>query len=123
MCVALFSIRPQFAQQILCGIKKFEFRTKLCKRNVTKMIVYATKPIGMIVGEVEIETTISKPVEELWKIVYKDAGISKVEFDQYFCGRTYAYAYKLKNPIFYKQEIPLERFGISRAPQSYCYID
>lgn len=123
MSAALFSIRPQFVQAILRGEKKFEFRTKICKRKLTTMFIYATKPIGMIVGEVNIETVISEDPEELWKLTRDGAGISKSEFDQYFRGREKAYAYKLKNPIFYNEAMILEDFGIKRAPQSYCYIE
>lgn len=123
MSAALFSIRPQFAQAILRGEKKFEFRTKVCKRKLTTMFIYATKPIGMVIGEVSIETVISEEPEELWKLTHNDAGISKSEFDQYFRGREKAYAYKLRNPVAYNQGILLEDLGIKRAPQSYCYIE
>lgn len=122
MSAALFSIKPQFAQAILRGEKKFEFRTKACKCKLTTMFIYATKPIGMVIGEVSIETVISEEPEELWKLTHNDAGISKSEFDQYFQGRKKAYAYKLRNPIAYNQGILLEDLGIKRAPQSYCYI-
>ena len=121
--IALFSIHPQFAQQILCGKKKFEFRTKLCKRKITKMLIYATQPIGMIIGEAEVETMISEQPEKLWELACEDAGISKIEYDRYFAGRENACAYKLRNPVFYDSVIPLEYFGITHAPQSYCYID
>lgn len=123
MSAALFSIRPQFAQAILRGEKKFEFRTKVCKRKLTTMFIYATKPIGMVIGEVSIETVISEEPEELWKLTHNDAGISKSEFDQYFREREKAYAYKLRNPIAYSEGILLEDLGIKRAPQSYCYIE
>ena len=123
MSAALFSIRPQFAQAILRGEKKFEFRTKACKRKLTTMFIYATKPIGMVIGEVSIETVISEEPEELWKLTHNAAGISKSEFDQYFREREKAYAYKLRNPIAYNQGILLEDLGIKQAPQSYCYME
>ncbi len=87
------------------------------------MLIYATKPVSMVIGEAEVELMISEQPEKLWELAYEDAGISKLEFDRYFEGREYACAYKLKNPVFYDSALALENLGILHAPQSYCYID
>ena len=45
----LLSIKPTFVEEIFKGDKKFEFRRTIFKRkDIKKVVVYATKPIGKI---------------------------------------------------------------------------
>ena len=41
------------------------------------MLIYATKPVSMVIGEAEVELMISEQPEKLWELAYEDAGISK----------------------------------------------
>jgi len=48
----LLSIKPEYAEKILNGEKKYEFRKVLPKnKSITKVIIYATMPIGKVIGE------------------------------------------------------------------------
>ena len=47
----LLSIKPEFVKEIFEGRKKFEYRKSIFTKDVTSVIVYSTKPEGMIVGE------------------------------------------------------------------------
>ncbi len=48
----LLSIKPKFAAAIFAGEKQFEFRRAIFKNtNVKKVYVYASKPIGLVIGE------------------------------------------------------------------------
>lgn len=51
----LLSIKPQFANAIFNGGKRFEYRKVIFKKKVSSIQVYVTKPIGKIVGEFEID--------------------------------------------------------------------
>ena len=52
----ILSIKPQFAEKIFEGSKKFEFRRSIFKNpNVKIIIVYGSAPISKIIGEFEIE--------------------------------------------------------------------
>lgn len=53
MATAIFSIHPQFADLILSGEKKFEFRRIPAKRDIDKILIYATAPVCAVVGEVK----------------------------------------------------------------------
>ncbi len=44
-CIALMSIHPQYANAIVEGTKRVEFRKRPLARNVTHVIVYATAPV------------------------------------------------------------------------------
>ncbi|MDE5767136.1 MAG: ASCH domain-containing protein [Malacoplasma sp.] len=50
----LISIKPEYVKNILKGIKKYEYRTKLPKEKISKIIIYCTSPIKKVVAEVDI---------------------------------------------------------------------
>ena len=77
-----FSVRQPFAAEIMCGIKKIEYRTRSTSRR-GRVYVYATKspdldwyadmglqpgdlPVGVLVGTVEIIDCREKPDEYEW---------------------------------------------------------
>ena len=122
MVNALFSIRPPYADAILRGDKRVEFRKHACKRPVTRMFIYATKPIASIVGEAAVTKVLSRPPSDLWELTHAYAGISEDRFDRYFDGCEQACAYFLTRPMRYQGPIALDRLGIWRPPQSFCYL-
>ncbi|PIT15425.1 hypothetical protein BGI32_05715 [Snodgrassella alvi] len=121
----LMSIKPEYAEKILNGDKKFEFRKILPKnREVAKVIIYATLPVGKVIGEFEISDFISTSPSELWQLTKKSAGITKSFFDDYFNDRETAHAIRVGVVKRYKKEKLLEDFLKSnQAPQSFCYIN
>lgn len=121
----LLSIKPEYAEKILDGRKRFEFRKAIPKnQNIKTVVIYATKPVGKIVGEFDIDSILSAAPRELWRKTAKFSGISKFFFDRYFCGRNIAHAIAVKNVRQYDSPIELGTvLGHSNAPQSFCYID
>jgi len=120
----LLSIKPKFAAAILSGKKQFEFRRAIfSNKKVKKVYVYASHPIGLIIGEFEIDTIISMDPESLWKATQEAAGISKQYFDEYFEGKEYAHALKVRSVRPYKKPKSLmDMFNIERPPQSFMYV-
>lgn len=119
----LLSIKPEFVHEIFQGRKKFEYRKSIFSKHVTKVIVYSTKPEGMIVGEFSIKSILQYEPKELWKKTHNESGISKQFFDEYFEGRDKGYALQIENPILYEEPIdPFKIFDVFVAPQSFRYI-
>lgn len=118
----LLSINPEHVENILQGNKTYEFRKILCKRKVDIIVIYATYPVKLIVGEVEVLDIIEMDKEQLWKLTEKRAGISKDFFDQYYEGRETAVAYKLGKVLKYDIPYSLDKIGVKMAPQSYMYL-
>lgn len=118
----IISINPEFVEKILNGTKKYEFRTKAAKQDINAIIIYSTWPTKKVVAEAEILDVIEMEPESLWKETKKFSGIDKEYFDQYFKGRTVAYAYKLGKVTVYKNPKELVDFGIGFAPQSFVYL-
>lgn len=120
----LLSIKPEFVEQIALGSKLYEYRKRIFKKQVDKVVIYASKPVGKIVGEFTIEDIIHEEPDVLWKLTKEYSGISKEFFNEYFENREEAFAIKIKN--FYEYEEPIDpriKFDNFTAPQSYMYID
>ncbi|AWK43912.1 ASCH domain-containing protein [Photorhabdus laumondii subsp. laumondii] len=120
----LLSIKPEYVDRILDGSKKFEFRKIAFKNNqVQSVVIYATMPIGMIVGEFEIKEIISNSPSVVWEMTHKFAGTTKDFFDSYFEGREKAVAISIGNVKKYDKPLPLNMLGQGiTAPQSYRYL-
>lgn len=73
----LLSIKPEYVRKIFAGTKKYEYRKSIFTKHVDKVVVYATKPMGMIVGEFSVEEVLVGEPEILWKETHEVSGISK----------------------------------------------
>jgi len=119
----LLSIKPKYAELILEGEKKYEFRRAIFKNpSVKKVVIYASSPISKVVGEFEIEDILSLKLSELWKHTMEHSGIDKDFYDSYFSGKDIGHAIKVKSVKRYKKHKELKEFDINYAPQSFAYI-
>ena len=73
MSAMLLSIKPQYAEMIIKGTKKYEFRTRKCRDDIKKIIFYATAPKSQVVGEAEIESVLVGKPTAIWKKVVVQA--------------------------------------------------
>ena len=84
----LLSIKPEFADKIFNGTKKYEFRRSIFKKKEVKtVVVYASSPVQKIIGEFEIETIIKEKVNRLWNLTKDFSGISEEYFFEYFINK------------------------------------
>jgi len=119
----LLSIKPKYAELILEGEKKYEFRRSIFKNpSVKKVVIYASSPISKVVGEFEIEDILSLNLAELWKHTMEHSGIDKEFYDNYFSGKDVGHAIKVKSAKRYAKHKDLKDFDINYAPQSFAYI-
>lgn len=118
----LLSIKPQFAIQIFNGAKKFEYRRSIFKEKVERIIVYASSPTQMIIGEFWIKDIFFEEIDSLWSRTQRYSGISKQYFYSYFYDKDKGYAIKVGKLIRYHKPKPLHpTYGI-KPPQSFAYI-
>lgn len=118
----LLSINPEHVENIINGTKKFEYRKILAKGEISKIIIYETRPTKKIVAEVEILELIIKSPKELWNATKDSSGISKLFFDEYFKDKEKACAYKLGDIKVFKKPKELASYGVKSAPQSFLYL-
>jgi len=120
----LLSIKPEYASRIFDGTKRFEYRRSIFTRNdVTNAVVYASLPIGKVIGEFAIRRVISASPLKLWRETRDHAGITKRAFFEYFRGITVGHAIEIKQYTLYNPPLPLyESFGVT-PPQSFMYVN
>lgn len=119
---ALLSIKPEFALQIFTGEKKFEYRRKIFKQPVETIIVYASSPLKMVIGEFEVEELIWDELDNLWDRTKSASGITKEYFFQYFDQKKRGYAIKIGKATQFENPLPLkETYGVI-PPQSFAYV-
>ena len=120
----LLSVKPRFAEAILAGVKTFEFRRALFRRqNIKTVVLYASSPTCKVVGEFTIDQVLSLTPDALWGETQDGGGIDRDFFDRYFEGRDTAHALKVKRARRYRWPLSLQKdLGITHPPQSFCYL-
>jgi predicted transcriptional regulator len=120
----LLSIKPEFAERIFDGSKKYEFRKVIFKNQEIKtIVVYASAPIKKVIGEFEIDSIINDYLEDLWEKTKQSAGIDEDFFYKYFAGCEMGYAIKVKKIKKYKKPLCLKKDYKLLPPQSFLYLD
>jgi predicted transcriptional regulator len=119
----LLSIKPEYAEKILDGTKKYEFRRSVFKNpDIRTIVIYASSPVQKVVGEFEIDTILTIELETLWNKTKKFAGISKEYFMEYFESKEKGYAIKIKSTKKYEDWLSIgEKFN-AKPPQSFLYL-
>ena len=119
----ILPIAPRYIEKIFSGEKKYEYRKRLCKNDISKIYLYATAPVKGIVGEVEVIEKMEEDTKKLWSLTSNYSGIDIDFYNKYFRNCTKACAYKLGKVIKYKNKIPLQYIGITHIIQSFVYIN
>lgn len=119
----MLSIKPEYVKKILNGTKKYEYRRRLAKMKSTIILIYSTYPIMKVVGQVKILGTMIDSPAVLWEKTKKNSGISKKNYQKYFCGCDIAYAYKLGEVEIFDYPKSLSEYNVKSAPQSFIYVN
>jgi predicted transcriptional regulator len=123
----LLSVRPRFAESILTGAKTAEIRRQRpAVHPGTLVIIYATRPVGAIVGTARIAGVSRGTPDEMWELHHARAGITRPEFDDYLSGAETAYILLLTRIQRLEPFLTLEQIRAETAfqpPQSYRYVN
>jgi predicted transcriptional regulator len=123
MNAILLPIKPRYASLIYGGQKLWEFRRRPASR-VGKLVLYTTKPVGLVEGEADVLETVESTTRGLWDLVKDDSpGVSPEEYKRYFDGVRIAHAYRLGKARRYNQGRELAYYGLKRPPQSFVYLE
>jgi len=117
----LLAMKPEYANAILEGTKKYEFRRRIWRRHVDSVLMYATMPVEKVVGEFKIQDILYDKLDSLWLQTKEGAGINIDEFQRYFKGCEYGYAIKIGKVIKYEEPLNCGFYDI-KPPQSFKYI-
>jgi len=118
----VLSIKPEFANKIFDGTKKFEFRKAIFKNEKIKtVIVYSSSPVQQVIGEFEIERIINHDIDTLWGLTHQESGITEDYFYKYFADRVEGFAIQIKKVKKYKTPKCLRTDFNLFPPQSFAY--
>jgi predicted transcriptional regulator len=121
--VALMSIHPVYANAILRGDKKVEFRKKPLASDITHVLVYATAPVGAVVGAFTVAGQYTSTPVSLWKRFAKVAGIPRLDFFDYYSSSARGTGIEVGMVFAPRQPLNLTAsLGVQRPPQSFQYV-
>ena len=119
----LLSVKPEFAERIFDGSKKYEFRKTIFKNpKVKTVVVYASSPVQRVIGEFDIEKILSHTPEVLWEKTRTQSGITEQFFFDYFSQAEIGFAIKVKKTRRYKKSRCIHVSYNKSPPQSFCYV-
>jgi len=122
--VALMSIMPEFAELILAGKKRVEFRKLPFRRSVSHVVIYASAPRKRLVGFFEVEDIEEASPEDLWQRYEDVGGVEEDFFRAYYKFHEKAYAIRVGKVYPLVEPQPLEEFFSNiTPPQSFCYTE
>ena len=121
----LLSIKPKFADQILAGSKRVEFRRSWAADGVSMIVLYSSSPIQKIVGVVEVEEVVVASPTSLWKTcTLRGGGLTREELRLYFAGKSRGVAVLLGRVFKAAKHIdPSDVINSFAPPQSFRYLD
>jgi predicted transcriptional regulator len=123
----LLSVRPRYAHAILNGTKTAEIRRQRpAVRSGTLVIIYATKPVGAIVGTARISGISSGKPADMWEQYQRSTGVTKAEYEAYLAGAETAYLLFLRRVQRLEPLLTLEQIRSAttfQPPQSYRYLN
>jgi len=122
----LISIRPQYANKIISGEKRLEFRRRWAVQEVQHLLIYSSSPVKRFVAIAEVKSISIASPTGLWALSKTiGGGISRKNLFEYLEGKTKAVAIELSQV----QEIcssisPKKLLGRNfRPPQSFRYLE
>lgn len=122
----LISVKPQYANPIVDGIKTVELRKRfpLDLEIGTRLFIYSSFPEKKVIGECRVKKIERLPISILWNRYSSKALIEWEDFSSYFAGHEQGIAIHIHSEKRYKRPISLPEVNpdITQAPQSYRYL-
>ena len=82
--VALMAIQPQYAQAILAGEKRVEFRKRALAPDIDTVLIYETAPTQRVVGRFKVADTVRLTPSGLWRRFGAVGSIARPDFMRYY---------------------------------------
>jgi len=121
--LALMSIRPRFAQLIIAGKKKVEFRKVKFREEISHVVIYATAPVQQVLGYFDVAYVDEDSPERLWNRYGMDGGISYDELRAYYACSRRGIAIGVGKVRVFRKPVSLSAvYDAPTPPQSFTYL-
>lgn len=121
----LLSLRPQFADAIMRGLKSIELRrTRPNLGRDSQVLLYASAPRMAIVARARVASIVQDEPANIWRDHAGAVGISTSDFHRYFEGADTGYGLLLEDvtPLEPLSLAEMRALGVE-PPQSWRYVD
>jgi predicted transcriptional regulator len=121
--IALLSIRPQYAEAIFDGRKSVEFRRSRFAADVSVVVVYATQPVGKVIGWFEVDEIVEDTPRSLWRQFSSRGAIDRRAYLEYFRDAKRAFGITVRRAVLLAPPRLLSDLREDlRPPQSFQYL-
>ena len=127
MCPLLLSLKPLYADRVFEGLKTVELRRRIASQIKDRdVFVYVSSPVMRLRGGFRVGDFWHGTPEEIWTKVSEFAHINKQDFDTYFEGQAFAYAFEITEVWEFRESVGLDalrkEFPKFVVPQSWRYV-
>lgn len=119
----VMSVHPCFAEAIMDGRKKIEFRKRPLADDVTVVWVYATTPVRRVVGYFEVDGMHTGKPANLWREFAEMGCIDRADFDRYYAGSSTGAGIRIRKAV--RLDVPAliaDLLPSGVPPQNYAYV-
>jgi len=123
----LLSLKPRYANLVFGGLKTAELRRRIASHIENREVfVYVSSPTMELRGGFRAGKVWHGDPEDVWHMVSKFVHVDKQDFDIYFEGLSFAYAFEIKEVWEYRKPVSLnvlrDEFSNFVVPQSWRYV-
>jgi predicted transcriptional regulator len=120
----LLSVHPEYARLIFRGTKRAELRRTRPQEGLGLVLVYETAPVSKITGWFTVNRIETASQDSVWNTYREQLAISHAEFRRYVAGCPNPTILGVGDRRLFPRQLGLRNTtGLSRPPQSYCYLD
>jgi predicted transcriptional regulator len=117
------SIHPRYAEAIVSGRKRAEFRKRSLAADVDVVLIYATAPVSAIIGWFTVRGTLKTKPEDIWRLLHDVGEICWSDFTAYYSGCHEGVALLVGEAGRLTKPVALAEIHPSPAtPQSFNYL-
>jgi len=122
--VILLPVKPPYADRLMRGTKRVEFRRRAFGRTPGWVVVYSSAPVQRVVGFFSVKAIEEDAPEALWQHHGSAGCITRQAFAEYFRGCERGVAIHVDRVTRLNVPLTLADIGEQpRPPQSYKYLD
>lgn len=117
------AIHPRYADAIMDGEKRVEFRKRRLAEDIRTVLVYATAPVSRVIGSFTIDGIVEASPKAIWEEYGEVGVIEQGDFFDYYANTPSAVAIVVAEASRFEDPIALEDMDPRPAvPQSFAYI-
>lgn len=121
--VALMSIHERWAEAIVDGRKRVEFRKRRLADDIRTVLIYATAPSSQVIGQFTIDEIVTDTPARIWEKFGHLGVIERDAFFDYYGSAVTAVAIIVADAERFATPLGLAEFEPRPAvPQSFAYL-